>query len=257
MPGAQRFLSVVDGLITYGGGDCPELAMQGILNALELVDWFSAIFVFTDAPALDEHRKQEVIEAARSKKTTISFFDKQNCGPTAEHAVYQEIANALNGHVVRSMSRETSLIDMIRVLTNSTSSGIGDTASSSVSKRSVGATTRVTVPIDTTVVEMKIVASTFSVDAISMTVDGPFVNGSAYTSTSRSFAIFLLKNPPPGNYNVSIKPADSKYTVYLESALYVEYSFWAEDASSPNVYLVDTPTKGKPCSMHLFHCYPC
>ena len=287
VPGAQGFLSKLEGLLVYGGGDCPERAMQGILNALELVDWFSAIFVFTDAPAQDGHRKQEVIDAAVSKKTTINFFDKQDCGFQAEHAVYQEIADALDGHVVRSISNDTSLVDMVWILATSTGSAIGSAASSPAGKKSVGvpgvtrpvdateaekifhpeisvvgkrsvrATTGVTIPVDATVAEMKIVASTFSVDAISMTVNGPFVSGSADISASHSFGTFLLKNPPPGNYNVSIEPADSTYTVYLDSSLYFEFTFWAEDASSSNLYLVDTPTKGKTKSMHVFHWYPC
>ena len=256
--GAQGFLSMLQELEAIGGGNCPELAMQGILNAIELVDWFSAIFVFTDAPALDRHRTEEVIDAAQSKRTTINFFDKQDCGSYPEHAAYLAIANALDGHVVHSISKETSLVDMVRILTTSTSLDIGGVAlidPSPVAKRSVKAITGGTIPIDTTVAEMKIVASTFSMDAISMTVDGPFVNSSANTSISRSFGTFHLKNPPPGNYHLSVKPADSKYIVYLQSTLYFEYSFWTEHEA--NIYLVDVPTKGKPCSMRVFHCYLC
>ena len=239
-------------LTPKGGGDCPEPVMQGILNALQLVDWFSTIIVITDAPALDKVRKQEVIDAAQLKLTTINFFDKQHCGFQADHAVYEEIADALGGHVMRYISQgwETALVDMVWILSTSTGSAIGD-----VPPGTVGGTTGVTIPIDTTVTEMKIVASTFSVDAISMKVYGPFPTFSAYTSISRSFATFLLKDPPPGNYHLTVEPADCRYTVYLESTFYFEYSFWAISLS--NIYLVDTPTKGKPCSMHVFHCYPC
>ena len=114
--GAQGFLSMLQELEAIGGGNCPELAMQGILNAIELVDWFSAIFVFTDAPALDRHRTEEVIDAAQSKRTTINFFDKQDCGSYPEHAAYLAIANASDGHVVHSISNETSLVDMVPLL---------------------------------------------------------------------------------------------------------------------------------------------
>jgi hypothetical protein len=116
---------MIEGLKATGGGDCPELAMKGILNALELVDEGSALFVFTDAAAKDSDLKTNVTIAATEKSTTISFFGKQDCGSLKDHAVYGEIASALEGHVVCSISREESLEEMVKILTTSTGNPTG------------------------------------------------------------------------------------------------------------------------------------
>ena len=48
----STFLSDIDGLPAIGGGDCPELAFTGMINAFdEGPKYGSPMFVFTDASA--------------------------------------------------------------------------------------------------------------------------------------------------------------------------------------------------------------
>lgn len=246
MDGAKDFVSALEGLRARGGGDCPELAMQGILNALELVDQFSAIFVFTDASAKDSYRKSEVIDKAMSKWTSISFFGKQDCGSPAAHSTYNEIAEVLGGHVVRSISKDTSLVDMVKSLTEYSGSDVGGTSSTGGDgKRSAGDSKVVRIAVDSTVTQMKIVVTTYSLLALSMSVDGPYSKNKSEISVGRNYGNFHLGNPPSGYYTLTYSPDDCKYTVYLESTLHFRYSFWADDESSDNVYLLDSPVKGK------------
>ncbi|CAG2205538.1 unnamed protein product [Mytilus edulis] len=54
-----------------GGGDCPELAAAGILNAINLSLPDSTIIVFTDADAKDANRALEIEKEATFKKSRL------------------------------------------------------------------------------------------------------------------------------------------------------------------------------------------
>ncbi|CAC5399589.1 unnamed protein product [Mytilus coruscus] len=63
-----------------GGGDCPELAAAGILNAIELSLVDSTIIVFTDADAKDADRILEIQSAAKSKQIKVTTLQTAKCG---------------------------------------------------------------------------------------------------------------------------------------------------------------------------------
>ena len=64
----------VTALNAHAGGDCPELGMTGILNALDLVNPDSNIIVLTDASPKDLEKKQQVIDKANEVKNSVHFF---------------------------------------------------------------------------------------------------------------------------------------------------------------------------------------
>jgi hypothetical protein len=71
------FVDAISKLKATGGGDCPELTMQGILDALnEGPDWGSPLYVFTDASAKDATPENidEVKLLAKYLGVTINFF---------------------------------------------------------------------------------------------------------------------------------------------------------------------------------------
>jgi len=71
------FVQEISKLNANGGGDCPELTMAGILNALyEGPDWGSPLYVFTDASAKDGTKEniKEVKMMAELQGNTINFF---------------------------------------------------------------------------------------------------------------------------------------------------------------------------------------
>ena len=63
----------VNALRAHGGGDCPELGMTNILNALSFANPVSNVIVLTDASPKDEDRKEVIAEAIR-KENSIHFF---------------------------------------------------------------------------------------------------------------------------------------------------------------------------------------
>lgn len=62
-----------------GGGDCPEMSQQGILEALRYATPNSRLFVFTDASAKDGNLINDVISTAQKKKTAITYLISGNC----------------------------------------------------------------------------------------------------------------------------------------------------------------------------------
>ena len=247
--GAKEFISALEALRPHDGGDCPERTLKGILNALAEIKESGAIFVFTDASANDNHLKGEVIASARAKGTTISFFGDQDCS-IAGDSTFDEIAKPLRGHRVRSISRSSSLTEMMSALLGSRDSDSGGATDGSSGKRSVSSCKAVTIPIDSTVTDMKIVVTTTSETDLSMNVHGPGTHH-GNSSLGDSYGTFHVENPQAGSYRLSYCPTDSEFTVLLESTLHFEYTFWKKDASSSNVYLLNTPVKGKYCTLLL------
>ena len=92
----------VNALTAHDGGDCPELGMTGILNALELANPDSNVIVLTDASPKDVDRKQEVIDKANELKNSVHFFlARDGCG---DFTPYLDVANKTEGIVVNEIS---------------------------------------------------------------------------------------------------------------------------------------------------------
>lgn len=56
-----------------GGGDPPEMALTGIIKALQISAPNSYGFVFTDASAKDHNRLREVIDLVQKKQIVLNF----------------------------------------------------------------------------------------------------------------------------------------------------------------------------------------
>ena len=94
------FVSDIEGLTATGGGDCPELAFTGMLNAFdEGPKYGSPMFVFTDASAKDGNSSNmvEIKGAAGRNGVTITFFTDLNGCSSSGIKDYQDIALNTNG----------------------------------------------------------------------------------------------------------------------------------------------------------------
>ena len=92
----------MNNLNAHSGGDCPELGMTGILNALELVNPDSNVIVLTDASPKDIEKRQQVIDKANEVKNSIHFFlARDGCG---DFTPYLDVANETEGIVVNEIS---------------------------------------------------------------------------------------------------------------------------------------------------------
>ncbi|XP_077519310.1 hemicentin-1-like [Amblyomma americanum] len=92
-----------------GGGDCPEMALTALREALRLSLRGSQVYLFTDARAKDYHLLAAVLAFVQLKESQVVFFLTGDCGdPTQPGLVaFQQIAAASSGHVFRL--RETDV----------------------------------------------------------------------------------------------------------------------------------------------------
>ena len=102
----SSFVSDIEGLTASGGGDCPELAFKGMLEAFdEGPKYGSPMFVFTDASAKDGTPSNiaDLQGAAVFGGVTITFFT--NLHGCRSHGIedYRNIARDTNGKKERFM----------------------------------------------------------------------------------------------------------------------------------------------------------
>ncbi|XP_077131188.1 uromodulin-like [Ranitomeya variabilis] len=98
-----------------GGGDCPELAMQGLKLALENSPPNSFILVLTDASAVDYWDMiliNQIYSLIASSRSQVFFLITGLCGTIndADFLIYRDIAAASFGHVF-----QVSLSDLNKV----------------------------------------------------------------------------------------------------------------------------------------------
>ena len=76
---AEVVIEAVNNLNANGGGNCPELGMTGLYQALLHCLPESIIYYFSDADVKDEWRKNEVDSHAKEKKVKIGFILTGQC----------------------------------------------------------------------------------------------------------------------------------------------------------------------------------
>jgi hypothetical protein len=96
----NELLSKLERIDVEGGGDCPEMVMEGIKRALEKALHKSEIFVFTDAPAKDGYLKNKIIRLIQEKQVTITFIITLGCEkPLGGFPLYNRLAQISGGQV--------------------------------------------------------------------------------------------------------------------------------------------------------------
>lgn len=78
---AGTFKSALAGLVANGGGDCPELSMQGLFNAVAAADSGAQVYLFTDASAKDAARMGSILDLATHKKSRVFAPLFGSCSP--------------------------------------------------------------------------------------------------------------------------------------------------------------------------------
>jgi hypothetical protein len=144
------------------GVDCPELAMEGMLNALGPADPGGQLFVWTDATAKDSFLRGTVSALARSKNIRITLVLFGSCSPIDPG--YIQIANETGGQLfsltLQQVGQASNLPGLL-VGTNSVNVlSVRDSVASG-SKNYV-------VPVDSTMTDV-----TFSADTAAMEVRRP------------------------------------------------------------------------------------
>ena len=129
-------IEAVNNLIARGGGDCPELGMTGLYQALLHCLPESIIYYFSDADVKDEWRRNEVSSLAKQKRVKINFILSGQCSSrrrrdlsqirnkrSANHrarrtvqgqALYKDLATQTGGQVLETS--KAAVADIVKVI---------------------------------------------------------------------------------------------------------------------------------------------
>ncbi|XP_044160450.1 uromodulin-like [Bufo gargarizans] len=104
-----------DNLYASGGGDCPELAMEGLQLGLESSPDRSVIMVLTDASAKDYNNQtliNNIYSLISSKNSQVFFLITGLCGglDDPQFLIYRDIASKSFGHVFNIKLSEMSKV---------------------------------------------------------------------------------------------------------------------------------------------------
>jgi uncharacterized repeat protein (TIGR01451 family) len=197
---ANTFKAAISSLFASGGGDCPELAMMGMLQGLSASDEGGVMFMFTDASAKDSGLAGTVTSVATSKDIEVYPILFGSCSPTDPGFI--RVANESGGQVFLLFRSEagniTRLADFV-IRSNAVNV-------LSIADSLAGTPKAYTVPVDTAMTKVTLsVSGTTSV--IAKRPDGstvtPADTGVSLVSLS-SGQVISIANPVAGNWNVMV-----------------------------------------------------
>ena len=129
---AEVVIEAVNNLTASGGGDCPELGMTGLYQALLHCLPESVIYYFSDADVKDEWRKNEVDSLAKEKKVKINLILSGQCSRRRRRnllqsrtnhrarrtvqgqALYQDLATQTGGQVLETS--KAGVADIVNII---------------------------------------------------------------------------------------------------------------------------------------------
>ena len=118
---ANTVIDAVNNLTASGGGDCPELGMTGVYQALLHCPPETIIYYFSDADVKDEQREREVMSLAKEKKVKINLILSGECGRRRKRDAQQsdQLLNFIEsrGHRTRRNAQSQALYQAIAAQT--------------------------------------------------------------------------------------------------------------------------------------------
>ncbi|XP_032390256.1 von Willebrand factor A domain-containing protein 7 isoform X1 [Etheostoma spectabile] len=181
------FKRAINALSANDGGDIPELSLSGLQLALTGAPPNSEIFLFTDAPAKDQHLKSTVIALIERTKSVVNFMitnilgfrrrkrsdDSQEQGQqnsrilTSDVQVYRDLAQASGGLAIQVTKSELPMATSI--ITESSSSSLVTLVQAS---RSSGMAENFTFTVDESVTNLTVYITARSVSFILISPSG-------------------------------------------------------------------------------------
>jgi Tol biopolymer transport system component len=226
----SEFKNALRSLEAFGGGDCPEFSMTGMLQALDHLDAGDELLMFTDASSKDGVLAGAVESAAVSKGVRISPVTFGSCSPL--DPAFIRVADATGGQVFQLGQTEagsiTRLADFIVRSRSVDLLHISDTLTGSAKTYAA--------PVDSTMTRI-----TFSVGQATNVVlrrpDGSQVQASdpgvqfISVTTGR---IYSITNPTLGSWSIQISGTGNfSLRVSGESSLDFSYFRFVESSGRP------------------------
>ncbi|XP_057291700.1 hemicentin-1-like [Hydractinia symbiolongicarpus] len=219
------FITAISNLRARGGGDCPELAIKGMLNALDQGPKYgSPMFVFTDATAKDDSAEnlEALKSAADMNSATITFFTNLNgCTGSGKTGIdsYKDIASYTSGQIF-PLKNEAELLKfkdyVASSLSRDTMIASGGTIKSK-SKRSVSPGQN-KFSVDDGIAKLIVsIATSAQNTAQYVTLTDPAGKTVTALNTMSMIRIFQIDNPPSGVYSLVFPSGAGKYEYTAEA----------------------------------------
>ncbi|KAK3876548.1 hypothetical protein Pcinc_018676 [Petrolisthes cinctipes] len=198
----------------YGGGDCPEMALLAIKQALEVSLPSSYVYVFTDARAKDYHLLDDVLRIIERKQTQVVFVMTGDCGNNTHPGfqAFETIASTSSGQLFQlDKSDVKEVLSFVRVSLEARKVNL-----LSVDRESDGpGEENLPLLVDPTLKQFTISVSGQKPKIEIVGPEGETVGepeGVENLLALDNVKIVGVKEPPPGRYNISVG-SESKYTV--------------------------------------------
>ena len=219
----KRFIARINELRAHGGGDCPEMAFKGIIEALKagpVED--SPLYVFTDAPPKDAtlDNIEEAKNHAKVVGINVYFFATRGCGDPSSVKPFEDLATETRGQVFALPKSSSDIARMKKVAkdllggTTCSAKGVGSFFGK---KRSVSPSVHTLLVDDT--MEKIIVSVSSENSGADINLKDPL--GSFVTSGKTMLSkvtIFDVKNPTPGIWQLVVSPKAGKYTYLFKGS---------------------------------------
>jgi len=251
-----KFISDIEGLKARGGGDCPELAFKGMLDAFDQGPKFgSPMFVFTDAPAKDATTSNEaaLISLANMQESSMIFFTNLNgCGSKSDMDRYKKIATATSGQVFQ-LANDAEMLKLIpfvhSCLQKDTQIGSGGSSSGRY-KRSIGRSHSFNVDdsIAKLIISVDVEKRNSAQYVILKKPNGNIVRESAIMSMAR---IFEIADPQAGVWLIEFPNNVGKYEYNMQAVskfpIEFTYNFMYQQSERKNSppFSMPQPFKGR------------
>lgn len=219
-------ISAIDNITVDGGGDCPEMAFEGLLQALYYSPMpGSAMYVFTDAYAKDDSREniETVTALAIDLGISVYFFTSGDCGGhILELSSFRSVAQATGGLMFPLHSSEE--IKKLSTFVKQNLQGGATVDSNAVNENKPK--TYVIVVDDT--IKTLVLTVVMSKIGTSVRLFSPNRTEQNTTNQLDMNVIFNVENPTPGNWTLEVPSSagDIEYLVRTISKLNIDFSHY-------------------------------
>ncbi|KAF6016425.1 HMCN1 [Bugula neritina] len=267
------FENALSSIRVNGGGDCPEMAIGGIKQALEVAHPNSLIYVFTDAAAKDYLLTDKVIELIQQTQSKVTFVMTGDCGSRSApgYTCYRRIAQASSGEVftVEKGQVETILDTLIETTIPKAPKTGGNTGKPApknttviaptvnygevsvvyLSFNSGGSKVRYPLEIDSQLSDFTISLTGDRPDLQVYDETGALVSPSEYRVVADLSSVYIIKfdNPRPGRWAMTFS-SSSFHTLKVTGSSIIDFNqrFGVSDIISDFADLFPRPVSGIP-----------
>ena len=219
-------ITTIGNITVDGGGDCPEMAFGGLLQALYYSPMpGSAMYVFTDAYAKDDSREniETVMALAIDLGISIYFFTSGDCGGhVSKMESFRNVAQATGGLMFPLHSSKE--IEKLSKFVNQNLQGGATVDSNTVHETK---TKTYTIAVDETIktLVLTVIMSKIGIDVRLLSPNGIEQNTSSRLDMN---VIFNVENPIPGNWTLAVPSSagDVEYLVRTISKLNIDFSHY-------------------------------